>query len=100
MTRARANKIVNDFFRDMNPTFWNGDGDMPSSFDTRVWEYPLQNGINLNITLENNDIDGWCHFCELVDDSSNDMIECMSGYGIDSAINLVDTVIDLCREYE
>ena len=100
MTRERANIIGNDFFRDMNPTFWNGYGDIPSSFDTRVWECPLQDGISLNITLEHNDIDGWCHFCELVDDASNDMVECLSGYGIDSIFNLVDTIMDLCRAYE
>ena len=41
MTRAKANTIVNDFFRDMNPTFWNGNGNKPSTFDERIWEYPL-----------------------------------------------------------
>lgn len=32
MTRAKANAIANDFFREMNPTFWNGKGGKPSTF--------------------------------------------------------------------
>lgn len=100
MTRGKANSIVNDFFRDMNPTYWNGTGNKPSSFDTRVWEYSLQNGVSLDISFENNGIEGWCHYCELVDEASNEIMECLSGYGIDSALNLVDTVMDLCREYD
>lgn len=100
MTRERASIIVNNFFKDMNPTYWNGIGDKPNTFNEKVWECPLQNGISLNITLENNDFDGWYHFCELVDDISNEMMECLSGYGIDSVLNLVDTVMDLCMEYD
>ena len=26
MTREKATRIVNEFFNDMNPTLWNGEG--------------------------------------------------------------------------
>ena len=35
MTREKATRIVNDFFNDMNPTLWNGEGNKPESFDER-----------------------------------------------------------------
>ena len=100
MTRARANAIVNDFFRDMNPTFWNGSGNKPFTFNEKIWEYPLTEKTYLEITLVYDDVDGWHHCCDLVDTKSNDSVEMLSGYGIDSALNLVDTVMDLCRDYE
>lgn len=43
---------------------------------------------------------GWHHCCDLVDAKSNDSVDMLSGYGIDSALNLVDTVMDLCKDYE
>lgn len=100
MIRAKANTIVNDFFRDMNPTFWNGNGNKPSTFDERGWQYPLTEKTYLEITLVYDDIDGWHHCCDLVDAESNDSLDMLSGYGIDSALNLVDTVMDLCKDYE
>ena len=39
MTREKANIIANDFFKDMNHDFWNGNGKKPTSFDERIWEY-------------------------------------------------------------
>ena len=101
MTREKANIIANDFFRDMNPTFWNGEGDRPSSFDERIWEYKLSEDDRLDISLYHSDYDeGWVHCCEIVDDASNTMMEMLTGYGIDSTLNLVDTIMDLCRDYE
>lgn len=100
MTRAKANTIINDFFRDMNPTFWNGSGNKPSTFNEGIWEYPLTEETHLEITFACDDVDGWHHYCDLVDTKSNDSVEMLSGYGIDSALNLADTVMDLCKDYE
>lgn len=102
MTRAKANAIVNDFFRDRNPTFWNGRGSKPSTFNEKVWEYSLTEDIHLEITFAHDDVDGWCHCCDLVDTKSNDSIATLSRKGMDSAIDLVDTIMDLCydKEYE
>ena len=100
INRAKANMIVNDFFRDMNPSFWNGKGDKPSSFNERIWEYPLTDEIRLEIVFVCDDIDGWHHCCDLVDTKSNDSIDMLSGYGIDSALNLADTIMCLCQDKE
>lgn len=100
MTRIKVDRIVNNFFEDMNPTFWNGTGDKPSTFDERIWEYILSETDRLDISFEYDDYDGWHHCCELVDVASNTMTEILSGYGIDSTANLGDTIMDLCKEYE
>lgn len=100
MNRTKANIIVNDFFRDMNPTFWNGNGDKPQSFDEREWEYDLTNDKRLNICLYYDDIDKeWVHCCEIVGASDDVVLEMLTGYGIDSTLNLIDTLMDLCRDY-
>lgn len=100
MRRSKANAIVNEFFRDANPSFWDGKGNKPSVFYEGIWEYPLTEKVRLEITLVHDDIDGWHHCCDLVDTESNDSLDMLSGYGIDSALNMVDTIMDLCRNCE
>lgn len=99
MKRNKAIRIVNEFFEDMNPTYWDGIGKKPELFKEDIWEYPLTKNVHLEITFVYDDIDGWHHYCDIVDNNSNDSIEMLSGYGIDSALNLVDTVMALCMEY-
>lgn len=98
MTRAKANFIVNDFFRDINPTFWNGRGNRPDTFKKRVWKYKLSK-YDLQIVLHQNGTE-WVHCCEIIDRSSNAMMKRLTGSGIDSALNLVDTVMALCQNYK
>lgn len=43
--------------------------------------------------------DGWCHYCDLVYQSDDSSFDMLSGYGIDSILNVTDTVMDLCRDY-
>ena len=77
MKRETAEKIVKDFFNQMNPEMWSGNGNRPTSFDDRALQYPLTNEVNLEITFVNNEEDGWCHYCDLVyesDNSSFDML--------------------------
>ena len=101
LTRKHAEQIANDFFKDMNPTFWNGQGDKPSTFDERIWECELSEYDDLNISLYYDDIEEeWVHCCEIVDKQSNEMIEILTGYGIDSYLNLVDTILDICNTYD
>ncbi len=45
-------------------------------------------------------IDGWHHYCDLVYTKDNSSFDLMSGYGIDSKLNVIDTVMDICRNYE
>lgn len=99
MTKEKASMIANDFFKQMNPTFWNGEGNKPDTFDERIWESELSEYDDLNICLYDDGTD-WVHCCEIVDKQSDTMTEMLTGYGIDSALNLVDTIMDLCKEYD
>ena len=47
MTREKAENIVNDFFKEMNPTFWNGKGNKPQTFKEQIWEFDLTDNISL-----------------------------------------------------
>ena len=100
MKRETAEKIVKNFFNQMNPDMWSGNGNRPISFDDRAWQDPLTNEVNLELTFVNNEEDGWCHYCDLVYESDNVSFDMLSGYGIDSVQNIIDTVLDLCRDYE
>lgn len=100
MKRETAEKIVKNFFNQMNPDMWSGNGNRPISFDDRAWQYPLTNEVSLELTFVNNEEDGWCHYCDLVYESDNVSFDMLSGYGIDSVQNIIDTVLDLCRDYE
>lgn len=100
MTREKATKIVKDFLSDMNPDMWDGNGNKPESFNERAWQYPLTDNVNLEITFVNDEVDGWHHCCDLVFTFDNSSFDMLSGYGIDSPQNIIDTVLDLCRLYK
>ena len=100
MTREKAMEIEEDFLEKMNPDMWDGYGVKPLSFDEHGWQYSLTDDVNLEITFVNNEENGWCHYCDLVYTSDNSSFDMLSGYGIDSVQNIIDTVLDLCRDYE
>lgn len=98
MTREKAENIVNDFFKEMNPTFWNGKGNKPQTFREETWEFNLTDDVSLEIVSAQDD-EEWNHYCDLVYTSSGESFDMLSGYGIDSPLNLIDTIMDLCKEY-
>lgn len=95
MTRKDAEKIAQDFFKRCNPEMWDGNGEKPKSVDTRIYEIPLPGFVRLDLSIADDGVDGWCHFCEIVDIISDEMVEMQSGYGIDSIPNLTDTILGL-----
>lgn len=101
MTKEKANMIANDFFKDMNPTLWNGEGNKPSTFDERIWEYELSKDDYLDISFYYDFFGAeWFHCCEIVDKQSDEMTAMLSGCGINSILNLVDTIMNICKNYE
>lgn len=98
MTREKAKNIVDAFFKDMNPTFWNGKGNKPKTFREETWEFNLTNDVSLEIVFAQDD-EEWNHYCDLVYTSSGESFDMLSGHGIDSPLNLVDTIVDLCKGY-
>ena len=100
MLYDKAFKIAQEFMNDMNPIMWDGNGDVPSTFDDRCLGYDLSPDMRLDISFLYDNEDGWYHCCELVDRISNEMIEILTGYGIDSIPNLTNTIMDICKDFE
>ena len=96
----KAERIAKDFMYRMNPTNWNGKGERPDSFDTRIVTYDIDsiNGNELDISFDYLGEDGWTHYCELRDKENGELMIPMHGYGVDSLQNLIDTIMDICSE--
>lgn len=71
MTHARAMEIATQFMETMNPDSWNGVGNLPASFDYRIYEEPVLEDITIEIRyVDESDLDdesGWTTIVELVD---------------------------------
>lgn len=101
MKKTRVKLIVKEFYKQMNPDMWNGSGERPDSFDTHAWEYPLTDAVHLELAFGYDESDGgWKYFCDLVYSSDNSSFDMTSGHGIDSPQNMINSVMQLCREYE
>lgn len=85
--KRKAKNIVDTFFKDMNPTFWNGKGNKPQTFKEQIWEFSLTDNVSLEITLSQDDNE-WNHYCDLVYTSSGESFDMLSGYGIDSPLKI------------
>lgn len=93
----KAEEIARAFLCEMNPVNWDGQGEMPAGVDTRTLSFPtdlpdVRLEISLELTREEDNTFQWEHYCELVQESSDTMIECAHGYGINSVQNLADTI--------
>ena len=104
-SEENARRIAEDFLTKANPTNWNGIGRQPKEFDTRIFTYDIDsvNGNELDISFEylnedESDISGWTHYCELRDKDTEDLMIPLHGYGIDSLQNMIDTIMDICRD--
>lgn len=93
----KPDEIAKAFLYEMNPTNWNGQGEMPAGFDTRTMEFitdmpDVLLDISFELCMEDDGTFQWEHYCELVQESSDTMIECAYGYGIDSVPNIAETI--------
>lgn len=96
----KPDEIAKAFLHEMNPTNWNGQGEMPAGFDTRILEFitdmpDVLLNISFKFCMEDDGTFQLEHYCELVQESSDTMIECAHGYGINSVQNLTDTISQL-----
>lgn len=92
-----AEEIARTFLHEMNPVNWNGKGEMPVGVDTRTLSFStglpdVRLEISIELAREDDGNFQWEHYCELVQESSDTMIECAHGYGINSTQNLTDTI--------
>lgn len=97
MLAKKAESIAKEFLSKMNPSLWDGNGAKPENFMEIIWECQLTVDIKLDISFQYDEEDGWFHCCELVDNHSDEMLEILSGYGIDSVLNISDTIMDICK---
>lgn len=101
MKNIKATSIVNNFYEKMNPDMWDGSGERPNSFDTHAWEYPLTDTVHLELAFGYDESDGgWKYFCDLVYTADNSSFDMTSGHGINLPQNIINSVMQLCREYE
>lgn len=96
----KSDEIAKAFLHEMNPTNWNGQGEMPAGFDARTLEFitdmpDVLLDISFEFCMEDNSTFQWEHCCELVQESSDTIIERVYGYGINSVQNLTDTISQL-----
>ena len=109
VTRAWAEKTARDFLSKANPTNWDGVGEKPKEFNCHnYFTYDFGSpyvvlDISFDFYAEEDGERMWCHCCEIVDKESfgcTDKVECcevLSGYGVDSYLNLADTILDICN---
>lgn len=93
----KPDEIAKAFLREMNPTNWDGQGEMPAGFDTRTMVFVTDTpdvllDISFELCMEDDGTFQWEHYCELVQESSDTIIERVYGYGINSVQNLTDTI--------
>lgn len=89
--------IAQEHIKKMNPSSWDGTGNQPVNFNPIICTYSIDDVSELDISFEKDEQDGWIHLCELRDKESEEIIDILSGYGIDSFQNLADTINDICK---
>lgn len=96
----KPDEIAKEFLYEMNPANWDGQGEMSAGFDTRTMEFitdmpDVLLDISFELCMEDDGTFWWEHCCELVQESSDTIIERVYGYGINSVQNLTDTISQL-----
>lgn len=96
-----AISIVKKYLKEMNPTFWNGQSNIPDTFDSHPWQYPLTENISLEITCDYDDEEKvWKHYCDLINSSDDSSFDVLSGVGINDVSSIANTIIDLCNTHK
>ena len=90
--------IAQEHLKKMNPSLWDGTGKQPKDFNPIICTYSIDNDSELDISFEKDDQDGWIHLCELRNKESEELLDVLSGYGINTEQNLADTINDICKE--
>ena len=73
---------------------WDGTGERPPGFDTRIRTYPIDGRTELDVSFDL-EPDGWNHYCELRETGTGELLGALHGYGVDSVQNLIDTIVDV-----
>ena len=93
----QAMSIAQAHIQKMNPSLWDGTGNRSAEFDSRIVTYHIDRDTELDISFERENEDGWLHLCELRDKHTGELLEMLHGYGIDSPLNLEETIAEICE---
>lgn len=106
ITRKWAEDTAKDFINKRNPINWDGNGKRPVELDIVCCTYDFGSPyVELDIYFEYDKYDKeWLHVCEIVEKKSDcgtvAMCERLSGYGVNSYLNIADTILDICNTYD
>lgn len=107
VTREMAELWAEDFLSNRNPEGWDGrSGKQPNTLNRLCCTYDFGSPyVVLDVYLEYDSDDGeWIHVCEIVDKEPSNgtvsMCERLSGNGINSYLNIADTILDICNNYD
>lgn len=77
----------------------DGVGNKPENFNTLIKTYDIGSPeMELDISFEYIKKEKeWQHYCELRDKQDEELIIPLHGYGINSELNLTDTIMDICN---
>lgn len=96
-----AISIVKKYLEEMNPTFWNGQSNIPDTFDRRPWQYPLTENISLEITCDYDDEEKvWKYYCDLINSFDDSSFDVRSGVGINDISSIANTIVGLCNTHK
>ena len=93
-----ALEIVEEHFRRVNPSLWDGVGDPPANFINHRITYSVNRYTELDVSFEQDNTGGWRHCCKLRDTLTNSIVAIKYGPGINSPQKLMDTILEVCRE--
>lgn len=90
----QAIQLAQTHMRRANPSNWDGTGTSPAEFRTQIHTYAVNDGIELDVSFERDDVK-WVHHCELRDKNTGELMACAYGAGINSIDALAETVASI-----
>ena len=100
MTDNAAQKIAANFIKEHNPNNWDGNGKPDKDFSEKLEVYDIfKCDVYMVILFEMYEGE-WLHFVKLYRKLDDQLIDGYHGYGVNSVQNMVDTIMDVCVDYE
>lgn len=83
--------IANMHLHKANPSMWDGTGTRPSDFNQRIGTYNVDSNMEVDVSFEQEN-GVWLHYCELRDKETEELLDVVHGYGVNSPQNIADSI--------
>lgn len=93
-------KIAEWFIKTHNPNNWDGNGEPDKDFSEELEVYDIFEGDVYMVILFEMYEGNWSHFVKLYRKSDDQLIDGYHEDVINSVQSMVDTILDICREYD